>query len=73
MSGSVVKLEVAFGSISLKELVAGSGFHPTSRKLRVMSGGAPVASEVAGRDNATLIQFESPVIVTPDHPLEVHA
>ena len=73
-SGGSVKLEVSFGSISLKALAAGPGFHPASnRKLRVTSGGAPVASEVSGRDGATLIQFESAVVVSPDHPLEVYA
>ncbi len=74
ISGSAVKLEVSFGSISVKELITGPGFRPASgRKARVTSGGASVVSEVTGRDGATLIQFESPVAVTPGHPLEVYA
>ena len=74
ISGSAVKLEVSSGSISLKELAAGPEFHPaSSRKLRVTSGGTAVACEVAARDGAMLIQFGSPVVVSPGHPLEVHA
>ena len=73
-SGGSVKLEVSTGSISLKELVVGPGFHPTGgRKLRVTSGGTAIACTAAGRGGATLVQFASPAIVAPDQPLEVHA
>ena len=74
MSESTMKIEVSFGSISLKELVAGPGFRPASgRKLRVTSGGVPVTSSSAVRDGATIVQLESPVVVTPGHSLEVRA
>jgi non-lysosomal glucosylceramidase len=74
MSESSVKLEVSFGSISLEELIAGPEFRPAaSRKLRVTSGGALITSEGAGLGGATLIRFKSPVVVTPGHPVEVHA
>ncbi len=73
-SGGSVKLEVSFGSISMKELLIGPDFHPPSGgKLRVTSGEASAANTVAGRGGSILIQFVSPVTVTPERPLEVHA
>jgi non-lysosomal glucosylceramidase len=74
MSESTIKVEVSFGSISLKELIVGSGFRAASgRKLRVTSGGELVTSSSAVRDGATIVQLESPVVITPGRPLEVQA
>ena len=73
-SGARVRLEVTFGKTSLRELVIGPGFHSaSSRAPRATLGGAAVASTASKKDGAMLIQFASPVSLTPDAPLEVLA